>query len=474
MTDAKAIAEYKKRRITRLRTRFDADGDESENNSPPAARGGGHGNTKIPFGLCQREGIKVGADWTPKDAWEALEGKGYSASDTYKELKKTGKTPKSPTGKTGGATADVETARKDFSSKRAQMGQLRSELNNHPQREELERRITFCKNQLEDCEMKANICLKRTQAHEKKFGMTKEEIEEAAWQGKFLHWEERGRRMARPAKDFVRDYRNLEFWERGVEARKKELEEAEKKRSEVLGPIEEKIEKARKEVHEAAKRAFPSLDDCKNVEELESRFNAEGLFKGEADSNFGELGLEHSRRVIDATMKFFEKHADLKGKLNAIRVDFHDDNQMGYSNDHEVFFNSKYFGDEDFENIYKRTVDNGFHPEGTTAMSVIAHEYTHQLDNYMTEMLGIKRGKFSDKVLREVQKEIRTLTEDEIKKSVSDYSMKKYKGGESMEFLAEAYSEYLTSPNPRRIAMATGKIVEKYLKKVHKSTEVKK
>jgi hypothetical protein len=56
-----------------------------------ASVGGGHGNTKIPFGLCQREGIKVEPNWTPKDAWDALAGKGYSASEAYKELKETGK-----------------------------------------------------------------------------------------------------------------------------------------------------------------------------------------------------------------------------------------------------------------------------------------------------------------------------------------------------------------------------------------------
>ena len=90
---AKAIADYRRRRIQRLRARFDDDNDE--NNAPAPA--GGHGNTKLPFGLCRREGIKVDPNWTPKDAWNALEGKGYSAKEAYKELKETGKVaPKAP------------------------------------------------------------------------------------------------------------------------------------------------------------------------------------------------------------------------------------------------------------------------------------------------------------------------------------------------------------------------------------------
>ena len=97
-----AVNRYKKRRETRRRmrkvydvircdslaSRFDDDSDETGDNSKG---GGGHGNTRIPFGLCQREGIEIGEDWTPKDAWDALSGKGYNASEVYEELKKTGR-----------------------------------------------------------------------------------------------------------------------------------------------------------------------------------------------------------------------------------------------------------------------------------------------------------------------------------------------------------------------------------------------
>ena len=63
--------------------RLDSDGESDG--------GGRHGNNRIPYGLCQREGIDIQPGWTPKDAWNALEGKGYSASSVYKELKETGK-----------------------------------------------------------------------------------------------------------------------------------------------------------------------------------------------------------------------------------------------------------------------------------------------------------------------------------------------------------------------------------------------
>lgn len=78
-------------------TNFDAD-EETNAGSNNSGSGGGHGNTRIPYGLCQREGIDIQPDWTPADAWKALEGKGYSAGEVYKELKKTGKVGGKPGG----------------------------------------------------------------------------------------------------------------------------------------------------------------------------------------------------------------------------------------------------------------------------------------------------------------------------------------------------------------------------------------
>ena len=104
-----AVSEYRQRRAERLAARgakpqykpsvnMDAPGEEEEgqnNNQHRGGRrggasssGGGHGNTKLPFGLCKRFGIEIGADWTPKDAWDALADKGITADGAYARLKK--------------------------------------------------------------------------------------------------------------------------------------------------------------------------------------------------------------------------------------------------------------------------------------------------------------------------------------------------------------------------------------------------
>ena len=67
--------------------RADDDGDE-ENNNQGGGSGGSHGNTRLPFGLCKRFGIEISESWGPREAWDALAGKGITADGAYKRLKK--------------------------------------------------------------------------------------------------------------------------------------------------------------------------------------------------------------------------------------------------------------------------------------------------------------------------------------------------------------------------------------------------
>ena len=105
------ITSYQKRRTERLKKRgiesqrdqidpfrFDEPDDDSDNNNQGGGdSGGGHGNTRLPFGLCKRFGIEVGADWGPREAWDALAGRGITPDGAYARLKE-GKDPGTPDG----------------------------------------------------------------------------------------------------------------------------------------------------------------------------------------------------------------------------------------------------------------------------------------------------------------------------------------------------------------------------------------
>lgn len=82
--DAKAVEQYRIRREARLHGRMDADGDEENNGGGKR----GHGNTRLPFGLCQRFGIQIGKDWGPSEAWDALADKGITPKGAFDRLKR--------------------------------------------------------------------------------------------------------------------------------------------------------------------------------------------------------------------------------------------------------------------------------------------------------------------------------------------------------------------------------------------------
>lgn len=83
-----AVKKYRTRRDGRLIARGVRKDDEEENtnNKPGGEKTGGHGNTKLPFGLCKKYGIEYGEDWTPKDAWDALASKGVTPAGEYAKL----------------------------------------------------------------------------------------------------------------------------------------------------------------------------------------------------------------------------------------------------------------------------------------------------------------------------------------------------------------------------------------------------
>ncbi|MCD8201925.1 MAG: hypothetical protein LUD47_07665 [Clostridia bacterium] len=92
------------RRILRL------DADEDEDRESPKGHGG---NTRIPFGLCKRFNIDLPEGASPKDAWDALEGKGINSKAVYQYLEKNGTVkgfePKKKTSKPAKKAIDIDT-----------------------------------------------------------------------------------------------------------------------------------------------------------------------------------------------------------------------------------------------------------------------------------------------------------------------------------------------------------------------------
>lgn len=78
-----AVKRFRERRSMRLKGRVRKDDEENNLNQPS---GGNHGNTRLPYGLCQKYGIEVGSGWSPRDAWDALAGKGITPGGEFARL----------------------------------------------------------------------------------------------------------------------------------------------------------------------------------------------------------------------------------------------------------------------------------------------------------------------------------------------------------------------------------------------------
>jgi SPP1 gp7 family putative phage head morphogenesis protein len=103
-----------------------------------------------------------------------------------------------------------------------------------------------------------------------------------------------------------------------------------------------------------------------------------------------------------------------------------------------------------FISSLQRDVVTKFHPQGTgTIRSVLDHEIGHQLD----DMLSIS-GRADIKAL------FSSLSHDEMTDALSRYAWDNNSRDRVREFVAEVYSEYVCSPNPRETAQKVGKIIE--------------
>ena len=516
------------------------DADEEPENSGGTKKGG-HGNTRLPYGLCEKYGIEVQKGWTPKDAWAALAGKGVSASEEYKKLKERGTTGPTGTKKVVSPERHMA-AKKACEDKQAEMTAKRKELNrkiNDAVSRTIDLRygaLSTAKNNLLIAEQEATKAKKRKDAIA---GRTKEQIEadmneyhrraqeaqelnDKFYERPSRHSPERaewdawceahGGRQAildrinhdlmdkdgarelfdRDEALFNREYDKygpdggLKAARKKVRDLKKECEGYEQELSKIEAEQEEYVRQreeivhasdgARKEYYDAVKERFPSMDDCQTSADVAERLTAEGYFTGDdvmckfSNTVPKEVALTQAKALSD----FMDKVPFMKGHCHRLSIrstkgdifggeDY--SNVYGYSDRNEVVLNEKHFGDpETFRQSYQHDIDEGFHPPGTTAESVIHHEYSHQLDDYMTEALHLRSGNFSTMAMHEVCSKL-GMTREECKAAVSGYSVKNRSGGD-VEWFAEAMSEYTSSPNPRPVAVAVGEYVMECAKKL--------
>ena len=142
-----------------------------------------------------------------------------------------------------------------------------------------------------------------------------------------------------------------------------------------------------------------------------------------------------------------------------------------------IHLNNRYYGNKaEFEKVYAEAVGRKFHPEGTTADSVIIHEMGHAIDNYVSKKIidsfdySWRGERISTRIwnsdIKSGKKSGNHVTGKSIKEGLSGYASKNHE-----EYIAEAFAEFVTSSNPRPLAKKIGRRVEQYIRKAEKAGE---
>lgn len=236
----------------------------------------------------------------------------------------------------------------------------------------------------------------------------------------------------------------------------------------------EKINK-RKAIKPPDDRAPEKIEARKNVngivdsvKRIERKIKNERWFKVEKrdgktyDANdaidLRGCDLQSAKSIYDGLKAVFDKVPILKGRLESFRVaaleqgtyaQFSDG--KGYSG---VIFNLMYY--QDFEFLSKNYDDNvlaNWHPKGTDASDIVAHEVAHAIDDYLTfncAMGGVKKDGtikcVSEYIVMEAVEKLDVYFDD-VLRDVSEYAVTN-----EAEFLAECFAQWIGSSKPSEIA----------------------
>jgi SPP1 gp7 family putative phage head morphogenesis protein len=196
-------------------------------------------------------------------------------------------------------------------------------------------------------------------------------------------------------------------------------------------------------------------------------FATKGMGKGYAVDLDG-LDEQSMLDVEKAMDSIFGKFPGLKNKFSGISVvDDLPEGAMAACGRSvgEVSLSRSYFGkNSNISAAWKRCVESGLHPSGTSSYSAIVHEFGHAVDHLITRRGNMFDPKYIGKdatastaIRKSVYKKL-GISDGDVASGLSSYATMNDK-----EFVAEAFAEYVTSPTPRPIAVAVGEEIEKIL-----------
>ena len=199
--------------------------------------------------------------------------------------------------------------------------------------------------------------------------------------------------------------------------------------------------------------------------------------------------LESAKSIAASYQQVFEKFPKLKGKLEAP-----DANPIGMDSSTyawcytrssgKVQVNPNYYNSwQSLVRSYEKDVLSSWHPSGTTAESIVTHEIGHAIDGVLSRH-GVLGGRTSSGEYRLASSSLKTTVMKRAAKLDPDLADlmamdKAWKGSQAVaeyvsryatknpqEWFAECFAEYITSADPRVVALEFGKELERLVDKL--------
>lgn len=178
-------------------------------------------------------------------------------------------------------------------------------------------------------------------------------------------------------------------------------------------------------------------------------------------SDISSCSEELQKHIYDKYKKVYDKYPQLNKsgygslKIKDLRSSTYAEN---LSIVNSVTLNSSWYNSLDkLKKSYAEDVEKNWHPQGTDYNSVITHELGHGLLGYIQSNLGVSGKAIRAKVLKKQGLRIKDI----------DNHLSRYPNNSKSpihEFFAEAFAEYVDSPNPRPLAVEFGKEIERILR----------
>lgn len=208
-----------------------------------------------------------------------------------------------------------------------------------------------------------------------------------------------------------------------------------------------------------------------------------GMLRDGAEVNLKGVDPELAEGITKQVKTVLDRYPNMKQAIggfvaNDATDEMFADNEKAMacysSNSTRIHLNRAFFKDKAvLEEAYAKSVERKFHPEGTNADSIVVHEMGHAIDRYVSFMTIEQRRFFwggervSSRLWNNDIKKGKKNGDPLTGKMITD-GLSGYASSNPAEYIAEGFSEYICSPNPRPMAKSIGRRLETYIKKVEK------